>query len=91
MSMPCEKCKGKSTVKDSRLSDNIIRRRLLCLECGHKFTTGEFYVTGMIVGNSKSSVRKEGIRQISQLNNDVLSPLKKVLHDAILKIESYGE
>lgn len=38
----CPLCGGKTAVKDSRpVPNNIIRRRRLCLVCGHRVTTFE--------------------------------------------------
>ena len=41
--MQCPKCKSyESKVIDSRPSDNGIRRRRECLDCGERFSTWEF-------------------------------------------------
>ena len=43
--MYCPKCKAKTKVIDSRemKNQNGIRRRRICLVCGHKFNTYEEY------------------------------------------------
>jgi transcriptional repressor NrdR len=37
----CDGCGGETCVKDSRTTDNIIRRRRECLRCGARFSTFE--------------------------------------------------
>lgn len=37
----CPKCAGELAVKDSRPVDDGIRRRRVCLSCGHRLTTFE--------------------------------------------------
>lgn len=37
----CAKCKGDSSVKDSRPAAEYIRRRRECLKCGERWTTYE--------------------------------------------------
>lgn len=39
--MRCPNCKGESQVIDTREADNSIRRRRVCLNCQHRFTTYE--------------------------------------------------
>ena len=39
--MRCVKCKGETTVKDSRSHKNTIRRRRICTKCKHRFFTLE--------------------------------------------------
>ncbi|WP_425299915.1 hypothetical protein [Roseibium sediminis] len=39
--MDCPRCSAATSVKDSRPSANLIRRRRVCGSCGHRFTTYE--------------------------------------------------
>jgi hypothetical protein len=40
----CPTCNGETSVRDSRPSGNMVRRRRLCAECGHRFSTFEAFV-----------------------------------------------
>lgn len=45
--MRCEKCKGKTTVLETRKNEKFsgVYRRRKCLNCGHKFITVEEITT----------------------------------------------
>lgn len=42
--MNCPKCGSKSGVIDSRYTKTSIRRRMVCQDCGQRFTTYEFTI-----------------------------------------------
>jgi len=46
--MNCPECKNKHTrVWDSRLMHfGTVKRRRRCMECNHRFTTAEIYISG---------------------------------------------
>ena len=45
MSIFCEECEGETRVTESRVSGLTMRRRRVCLECGHRYTTYEITIS----------------------------------------------
>lgn len=42
--MICPKCSSKTKVTDSRVVDEMVFRKRMCIECGFKFTTEEMTI-----------------------------------------------
>ncbi|MFW5895422.1 MAG: hypothetical protein ACOCT9_01630 [archaeon] len=60
--MRCEKCGGKAKVIATRETNNAIRRRRECQECGLRFTTFEISrIKYEILDNVAETLKKEGI------------------------------
>jgi transcriptional regulator NrdR family protein len=77
--MYCPKCSAKKTkVIDSRLQPNgtIIRRRRLCLNCKHRFTTWESAMT-MDIRSSLLTICKKRIERIKKQAQTIITDIEK--------------
>jgi len=89
MSSPCVQCKGKTKCTDSRIQDGIVRRRLECTKCKHRFTTIEYPVLGELRSGKRGNTAKaQGIQQLSKLP-EAIEPLKLKLKEMLEFLEEY--
>lgn len=79
----CPKCEGRTAVRDSRSTvDGLIRRRRMCQDCDHKFTTIEVTLDHQLPSNihtlntSLSASIREMLARYNNLARALERPVK---------------
>lgn len=59
--IPCPVCRTGTRITDSRPGESSIRRRRVCVGCGHRFTTFEVEVPTAIESRAARTALKEAL------------------------------
>ena len=86
-SMLCPKCSGPTKVADSRAKDGGgIKRRRVCLKCGHRFNTMELCAGQLAAMQAAHAIPVDVLRRLAALHESMQVCIKRLISAAEIKI-----
>lgn len=82
----CPQCRGPTKVADSRARDGGgIKRRRVCLKCGHRFNTVELCDDQLAAMQAAEAIPTDVLRRLAALHESMQVCIKRLISAAEIK------